>query len=119
MAGFGERMAPLTRLAVFPSTVAGHTNCGTHLIDTHDSHVIDPVWSLYRLAHELTGGAATLLEWDANIPDFEVVHREVLKAHAYVLHGSADPPPADRPAAGDVEPSFVPHPATLVAAEVE
>src|SRR5271166_4605664 len=27
--------------------LAGHTNCGTHLIDTHDGEVIDPVWGLY------------------------------------------------------------------------
>ena len=48
--------------------LAGHTNCGTHLIDTHDGHVIDPVWELYRQAHQLTGGMSTLLEWDASIP---------------------------------------------------
>ena len=64
--------------------LAGHTNYGTHVIDTHDDHVIDPVWELYRLAHELTGGAATLIEWDANIPDFPTVHAEVLKARDYV-----------------------------------
>jgi uncharacterized protein (UPF0276 family) len=99
--------------------LAGHTNCGTHLIDTHDNHVIDPVWSLYRLAHELTGGAATLLEWDANIPAFEVVHREVLKAHAYIAGDSATlSAEIDRPAP-DLEHMHVPHPATLVAAEVE
>ena len=67
--------------------LAGHTNYGTHVIDTHDDHVIDPVWELYRLAHELTGGAATLIEWDAKIPDFPTVHAEVLKARDYV----ADP----------------------------
>jgi uncharacterized protein (UPF0276 family) len=60
--------------------LAGHTNCGTHCIDTHDGAVINPVWELYRQAYALTGGVATLLEWDANIPDFEVVHDEVLKA---------------------------------------
>ena len=49
-------------------------------IDTHDGEVIHPVWELYRLAHELTGGASTLLEWDAKIPEFPVVHAEVLKA---------------------------------------
>ena len=38
---------------------------------------IDPVWELYREAHRLTGGAATLLEWDAKIPEFPVVHAEV------------------------------------------
>ena len=40
--------------------LAGHTNCGTHLIDTHDGHVIEAVWELYRLAQRLTGGVSTL-----------------------------------------------------------
>lgn len=60
--------------------LAGHTNMGTHCIDTHDGPVIDPVWDLYRLANERTGGSSTLLEWDANIPEFPVLHAEVLKA---------------------------------------
>ena len=30
--------------------LAGHTNKGTHIIDTHNDHVIDPVWELYRHA---------------------------------------------------------------------
>jgi uncharacterized protein (UPF0276 family) len=64
--------------------LAGHTHCRTHIIDTHDDHVIDPVWELYRLAHRLTGGASTLLEWDARIPEFPVVHAEVLKARRYM-----------------------------------
>jgi hypothetical protein len=42
------------------------------------------VWELYRLAHRLTGGASTLLEWDARIPEFPVVHAEVLKARRYM-----------------------------------
>jgi uncharacterized protein len=64
--------------------VAGHSNYGTHLIDTHDGHVIEPVWDLYHLAHRLAGGASTLLEWDAKIPDFPTLHAEVLKARNYV-----------------------------------
>ncbi|MGH7194162.1 MAG: MNIO family bufferin maturase, partial [Candidatus Saccharimonadales bacterium] len=100
--------------------LAGHTNRVTHLIDTHDSHVIDPVWQLYRRAHQLTGGVATLLEWDANIPPFPVVHAEVLKARQYM---SADELPRRRPAmiSTQSEPSTsaVPHPLHLVAAEVQ
>src|SRR6266545_2974918 len=69
--------------------LAGHTNYGTHLIDTHDGHVIEAVWELYRLAHQLTGGAATLLEWDAKIPDFPTLHAEVLKARDYAGAQSA------------------------------
>jgi hypothetical protein len=64
--------------------LAGHTNCGTHCIDTHDGHVVDPVWELYKLAHELTGGVSTLVEWDASIPPFDVVHQEVLKAKTLI-----------------------------------
>jgi hypothetical protein len=64
--------------------LAGHTDCGTHRIDTHDGEVINSVWELYRLAHNLTGGVSTLLEWDAKIPPFEVVHAEVLKAKNFM-----------------------------------
>lgn len=64
--------------------LAGHTNYTTHLIDTHDGHVIDPVWELYRLAHQLTGGVSTLLEWDASIPPFPELHQEVLKAKQFM-----------------------------------
>lgn len=60
--------------------LAGHTNKGTHIIDTHSDHVIDPVWELYGHTLRHVGLRATLLEWDANIPPFEVVHEEVLKA---------------------------------------
>lgn len=64
--------------------LAGHTNCGTHLIDTHDGRVINPVWELFRLAHQRTGGVSTLLEWDAEIPPFEELHAEVLKARQFM-----------------------------------
>ncbi len=63
--------------------LAGHTNKGTHIIDTHNNFVIDEVWKLYAHSVKRTGNVATLLEWDADIPDFEVVHAEALKARAY------------------------------------
>ncbi len=114
------RSVPHRRVVQFH--VAGHTNCRTHLIDTHDGEVIDPVWELYRLAHQLTGGAATLLEWDAHIPEFPVVHAEVLKAREYMrddfqraMGDFAVPVPHETSARHDV----VPHPACFVAAEVE
>jgi uncharacterized protein (UPF0276 family) len=82
------RSVPHERVVQFH--LAGHTNCHTHLIDTHDNHVIDPVWSLYRLAHQLTGGVSTLLEWDAKIPPFPVLHAEVLKARRHIGEELAD-----------------------------
>lgn len=107
--------------------LAGHTNCRTHLLDTHDGHVVDPVWDLYREAHRLTGGVASLLEWDAKIPPFPVVHAEVLKARQYMateldFEGTANytvpPHPSPLPE-GEGAGQTPPHPTTLVAAEIE
>ncbi len=60
--------------------LAGHTDHGTHCIDTHMGEVIEPVWELYAEVMRRTGGRSTLLEWDQEIPAFEVVHAEVRKA---------------------------------------
>ncbi len=100
--------------------LAGHTNCGTHLIDTHDGHVIDPVWNLFRLLHQRTGGVATLLEWDAEIPPFPVVHQEVLKARQYMDENL----PMQKEVKTEIEAVHVdsraiPHPASFIVAEVE
>jgi len=112
------RTIPYRRVVQFH--LAGHTNCGTHLIDTHDGTVIDPVWKLFRLAHELTGGVSTLLEWDANIPAFPVVHREVLKAKRFMRDDIAGERNENEPSSTLQEkPETVPHPATFVTAEVE
>jgi uncharacterized protein (UPF0276 family) len=62
--------------------VAGHTSFGTHIIDTHSGHVIDPVWDLYRLAIELAGPVSTLVEWDDDIPELEVLLAEAEHARA-------------------------------------
>ena len=60
--------------------LAGHTDKGTHCIDSHDSYVIDPVWELYADVQQRAGSRATLLEWDDHIPSFEELHAEVMKA---------------------------------------
>jgi uncharacterized protein (UPF0276 family) len=62
--------------------LAGHTHKGSHIIDTHSDHAIPEVWELYRRAWQRTGPVATLYEWDENVPAFEVVHAEALKALA-------------------------------------
>jgi len=68
--------------AVVQIHLAGPTDCGRFLVDTHDQPVPARVWELYRLAQELTGGVSTLLEWDANIPDFPELVAELRKAEA-------------------------------------
>nr|WP_282563193.1 DUF692 domain-containing protein [Gymnodinialimonas phycosphaerae] len=64
--------------------LAGHTHCGDYLLDTHDKPVTRGVWELFRLAWRRTGGASTLLEWDGDVPAFEDLHAEVLKARAFM-----------------------------------
>ena len=48
--------------------LAGHRNLDTHIIDTHDEPVIDPVWDLYREAIARFGPVSTMIERDDNIP---------------------------------------------------
>jgi len=64
--------------------LAGHQHCGNYIIDTHDREVTKHVWELFRLAWQRTGGTSTLLEWDGNIPAFDVYHAELLKAKEFM-----------------------------------
>jgi len=73
---------PLDRVVQFH--VAGHTQAEGYLADTHVGPVPDPVWQLLGEAFRLGADASVLLEWDAEIPGFEVVHREVMKAQAFI-----------------------------------
>ncbi|MBI1369727.1 MAG: DUF692 family protein [Planctomycetes bacterium] len=115
------RSLPHERIVQFH--LAGHSNYITHLIDTHDDHVIDPVWELYALAHELTGGVSTLLEWDAKIPPFDEMHAEVLKARRYMaahLVGAGAAGSVRNPADETRDNAdWVPHPLHHVRPEVE
>jgi hypothetical protein len=71
--------------------LAGHSDAGTHLVDTHDHPVPEPVWDLLRVALERCGRVSTLIEWDALIPEFEeltahadrarAIQAQVLSAH--------------------------------------
>jgi uncharacterized protein len=60
--------------------LAGFTDRGTHLIDTHDHPVAAAVWPLYMRAQRRTAGVSTLLEWDARIPPFPDLLHELGKA---------------------------------------
>jgi uncharacterized protein len=51
--------------------LAGHSNAGRLLVDTHDHPVPEPVWQLYREAVGRFGAVSTLIEWDDRIPGFE------------------------------------------------
>ncbi|MBT8768141.1 MNIO family bufferin maturase [Metapseudomonas boanensis] len=62
--------------------LAGHSDYGHYLIDTHDQPVCDPVWALYQhtLAH--LGPVSTLLERDDHLPPLDELLSELQKARA-------------------------------------
>lgn len=54
--------------------LAGHTNKTDHLIDTHDTDIINPVWELYGASIKRFGLISTMIERDDNIPPlFELI----------------------------------------------
>ena len=65
---------PPERVAQFH--LAGFTDMGTYLFDTHSAPVHEDVWTLFRAAVRRFGTASTLVEWDADIPPFERVCEE-------------------------------------------
>lgn len=62
--------------------LAGHTDKGKYLLDTHSNHVRDEVWGLYRRAVARIGAVSTLIEWDDDIPEWNVLAEEATKARA-------------------------------------
>jgi uncharacterized protein len=62
--------------------LAGFTDMGTYLFDTHSAPVSDAVWQLYGHAVRRFGAGSTLVEWDAEIPPFERLCAEAAQARA-------------------------------------
>lgn len=76
--------------------IAGHSNYGKYIIDTHVGPLSDPVLDLYRETIRLAGPVSTLLEWDDQIPEFGVLQAEVAKVARVRAEGlSPDCPPLE------------------------
>ncbi|TNF61783.1 MAG: DUF692 domain-containing protein [Burkholderiales bacterium] len=69
--------------------LAGHVHCGDIVIDDHGSRVCDAVWSLYAHALQIYGAVPTLIEWDTDLPELQVLLDEAEHARSV---------PASRPA---------------------
>lgn len=65
---------------IFQIHLAGHTNLGKYIIDTHRGSVIDEVLDLYRQTIALAGPVSTLIEWDDEIPELPVLLQEAERA---------------------------------------
>lgn len=57
--------------------LAGFVDRGSHLFDTHSTPVAAEVWALYERLCRRVGTVSTLLEWDADLPPFDVALREL------------------------------------------
>jgi uncharacterized protein (UPF0276 family) len=77
-------LAAIPPVAVAEVHLAGFDISGPCLIDTHGTPVAPEVWSLYERALARFAPVATLIEWDADIPDFVVLQREAATAQAYL-----------------------------------
>lgn len=62
--------------------LAGHTDLGTYIIDTHDHPVRTEVWELYAATVERFGAVSTMIERDGNIPPLAELIAELDTARA-------------------------------------
>jgi len=75
------RQLPLERIVQLH--IAGHSQAQGYLADTHSAPVADGVWELLAELRRLGARAPLLLEWDAEIPEFAELERELSKAHVH------------------------------------
>lgn len=60
--------------------LAGHSDAGDYVIDTHDNDVAQAVWTLYQAALSRFGAISTMIERDDNIPEFNELYAELSHA---------------------------------------
>ena len=86
--------------------LAGHTDKGAYLLDTHAAHVNDATWELFRRALRRTGPTSVLIEWDDEIPTWDVLAAEAAMARSMreELFGAVRPASARVPDAPAVTP---------------
>ena len=79
---------------VQPIPLAGHSDNGDHLIDTHDHPVAQPVWDLYAQACQRFGAVAAMIERDDHIPPLADLLDELATARRIAAETLASPEPA-------------------------
>ena len=73
-------LAGVPRARVRQFHLAGHTDHGEYVIDTHEGRVREEVWALYAEAVRRFPGTPTLIEWDTAVPPLEEVLAESARA---------------------------------------
>jgi len=86
VSSFNHEFQPESYLSALPKNriqqihLAGHSNMGDYIIDTHDHEIIDPVWNLYALALKKYGFVSTMIERDDNLPSLSTLITELNQA---------------------------------------
>jgi uncharacterized protein len=80
-----EYFSGLNWLAVKEIHLAGHIRSknGNFLIDTHNQPVCSAVWDLYKAALQYQPNIFTLIEWDDDLPDIQVLFEHAQQAIGY------------------------------------
>jgi uncharacterized protein len=55
------------------------------LIDAHNSPVREQVWGLYRRVIERRGAVPTLVEWDNDVPNWQILLGEARRAESLMV----------------------------------
>lgn len=62
--------------------MAGFEEKANYVLDAHNSKVHENVWKLYEMFLQRKNDIPTLIEWDHEIPAFDVLYTEAMKAMA-------------------------------------
>ncbi len=95
---------PAAYLAAIPTErvgqihLAGHSDHGSHLLDTHDHPICEAVWALYGDAVARFGAVTTMVERDDHIPPLEELVDELDRARQ-IASAPGRAAPAQREAA--------------------
>ena len=75
-----RRLDALDAASIGQIHLAGHGVVDDCLVDTHGAVVCDPVWSLYAQAVRRFGAKPTLIEWDTDLPELDVLLQQAAQA---------------------------------------
>lgn len=96
--------SPEAYIDAFPMSAVGEIHLAGHaedrdehgatfLIDSHDRGVSGPVWELHRRVIARLGATPTLIEWDAEVPDWPTLFGEASAAETAMERVLASQPP--------------------------
>ena len=87
------KTSPQAYIDAFPMHAVGELHLGGHdededetgaplLIDSHGKSIVDPVWALLDYTLARSGPKPLLIEWDNDVPDWNILSAELTRADA-------------------------------------